>query len=1057
MTSSPGGPNAGIIAKMCTSVDEIRKLGARVQVDRPPFLSVVYLFDEFKLILSDLGNKPALRAAEYSQELARLGTAITCAQNAFDEYSKRSRMFLFLHLVEVVQNVQDMVQEIGYCLNLVPILSFMSSVSLGLHEKLADVRVRMRTICLEAKASKVALARTLKANLQQFGEDDRAASEFLRQFLQQMNLSVGEVGVLSEEVQRDIVTAKSENRTDDILQLQQLQAFLDRASTGSNVHRVAVQSSAGERVRKQLADQAPKEFKCALSGNIMCDPVTLQETGINYERSAIEEWFATGHTSCPGTGTELRLFDLLPNPSLRLTIEEDLECLNQKALAVSISSLDAQFTSLTSAVEVLALLTADRCYAQHVASIGGVPPLVNLIAGADVPRDAIAPALQALGQIGSLVPTCQVEIAEVGAIPPLLRMCQGEDSEICIAALQALLALCGNPTIQSKVTEETGVIALIKLLNAHKDGDEIGTCVEQVLEKFWRSDSYVAIQMASGGMFKPLVALLDPEIEFETRLLMADAVMTWGVNMASRVEIVEAGVVPPLLDLLSNGPAAGAAPAVRALEHLSHTEVNRVALAKSGVIPALVKARRRGSLEVKEAAAATLSNLAMDDQDLDALDEEGAILRLLTLLRTEDVASREYPVRTLQAMVKDSKTMRAYVLQDMLAVPAIFETLREAGAGFATGSLRSVTLLLLGSLCKDPSASEAMIASPKDVHALTNLLDRPIPLEEREAIIFVLASMSENKSMHEVVLQEGHVVPTLSKCLDTSSAAATKEKAFIALASLAQTPAVDNQLKIARSGVLPLAVQYLQLGPDKMRIPAIRMMGALSLSTPLVLGSASQSSGDSGLLGFARVSPLGRTSSLSKAASFLKFPSKKMPLSPLSKAPTLPFSKTPSLPFSGGSPGGSPTSEKRRACRVHSGRCSLDATFCLVEGDVLPILLQLLEKADTAVKEVAIDAIGTLLAGDADDSERAAEYLVKQNVIHLASNLVGESEQASEKAIGFLDRIFHHKKYQAPRYSQLAISALGRHLTGHGGNSKKRAAECLSKLGISPQVSATES
>ena len=63
--------------------------------------------------------------------------------------------------------------------------------------------------------------------------------------------------------------------------------------------------------------------------------------------------------------------------------------------------------------------------------------------------------------------------------------------------------------MRAGMVEEMGVIVLIKVLNSHPTG-EIGEQAESILGKFWLEDSYVAIQMASAGMFKPLVALLGP-------------------------------------------------------------------------------------------------------------------------------------------------------------------------------------------------------------------------------------------------------------------------------------------------------------------------------------------------------------------------------------------------------------------------------------------------------------------------------------------------------------------------------------------------------------------
>ncbi|KAJ1404791.1 Zinc finger, RING/FYVE/PHD-type [Sesbania bispinosa] len=49
-----------------------------------------------------------------------------------------------------------------------------------------------------------------------------------------------------------------------------------------------------------IGSKPPKDFVCPITGQIFCDPVTL-ETGQTYERKAIQEWFRTGNTTCPIT------------------------------------------------------------------------------------------------------------------------------------------------------------------------------------------------------------------------------------------------------------------------------------------------------------------------------------------------------------------------------------------------------------------------------------------------------------------------------------------------------------------------------------------------------------------------------------------------------------------------------------------------------------------------------------------------------------------------------------------------------------------------------------
>ncbi|MED6135898.1 hypothetical protein PIB30_050991 [Stylosanthes scabra] len=52
--------------------------------------------------------------------------------------------------------------------------------------------------------------------------------------------------------------------------------------------------------KQTTGSKPPKDFVCPITGQIFCDPVTL-ETGQTYERKAIQEWLKTGNTTCPIT------------------------------------------------------------------------------------------------------------------------------------------------------------------------------------------------------------------------------------------------------------------------------------------------------------------------------------------------------------------------------------------------------------------------------------------------------------------------------------------------------------------------------------------------------------------------------------------------------------------------------------------------------------------------------------------------------------------------------------------------------------------------------------
>ncbi|GFR52577.1 hypothetical protein Agub_g15170, partial [Astrephomene gubernaculifera] len=66
--------------------------------------------------------------------------------------------------------------------------------------------------------------------------------------------------------------------------------------------------------------EAPLEFICPLTHQVIQDPVLLHDTGHSYERKALEEWWAKGHHFCPRTGVPLRRLSTSPNHSLRSAI-----------------------------------------------------------------------------------------------------------------------------------------------------------------------------------------------------------------------------------------------------------------------------------------------------------------------------------------------------------------------------------------------------------------------------------------------------------------------------------------------------------------------------------------------------------------------------------------------------------------------------------------------------------------------------------------------------------------------------------------------------------------
>lgn len=104
--------------------------------------------------------------------------------------------------------------------------------------------------------------------------------------------------------------------------------------------------------------------------------------------------------------------------------------------------------------------------------------------------------------------------------------------------------------------------------------------------------------------------------------------------------------------------------------------------------------------------------------------------------------------------------------------------------------------------------------------------------------------------------------------------------------------------------------------------------------------------------------------------------------------------------------------------------------------------------------EVCLAAVASLLADDTCH-ERAAEFLVRRDVIEVAAKMVGRSADLTACAVYMLERIFAIPRFRKPRYSQPAVTALGRFMTTARGQSRKVAAETLMRLSILPKGSLT--
>eukprot|EP00928_Gymnodinium_smaydae_P026992 TRINITY_DN21023_c0_g1_i1.p1 TRINITY_DN21023_c0_g1~~TRINITY_DN21023_c0_g1_i1.p1 ORF type:complete len:228 (+),score=23.59 TRINITY_DN21023_c0_g1_i1:179-862(+) len=91
------------------------------------------------------------------------------------------------------------------------------------------------------------------------------------------------------------------------------------AASANNSTTVSGRGAAGG--IRDLIQNAPKDFRCALDGKLVCDPV-VSPAGQVFERSTLIRWLQKHGEVCPFTGGELSLAACERSPELRRRVNE---------------------------------------------------------------------------------------------------------------------------------------------------------------------------------------------------------------------------------------------------------------------------------------------------------------------------------------------------------------------------------------------------------------------------------------------------------------------------------------------------------------------------------------------------------------------------------------------------------------------------------------------------------------------------------------------------------------------------------------------------------------
>ncbi|CAL9240869.1 unnamed protein product [Arabidopsis halleri] len=364
-------------------------------------------------------------------------------------------------------------------------------------------------------------------------------------------------------------------------------------------------------------DNIYEAFICPLTKQVMHNPVTL-ENGQTFERDAIEKWFQECREngqplSCPITSKQLSITDLSPSIALRNTIEEWRARNDALKLDIARQSLylgNAETNILLALKNVREICRNIRKLRQRVRN----PQLVRLITDMlkSSSHEVRYKALQTLQVVVEGDEESKAIVAEGDTVRTIVKFLSQEPSKGREVAVSVLFELSKSEALCEKIGSIRGAIILLVGLTSSKS-ENVSTVekADQTLTNLERSEENVR-QMATNGRLQPLLAKL-LEGSPETKVSMAFYLGVLALNNDVKV-IVAQTVGSSLIDLMRTRDMRQREAALGALNNISSFEGSAKVLINTGILPPLIKdlfyvGPNQLPIRLKEVSATILANI----------------------------------------------------------------------------------------------------------------------------------------------------------------------------------------------------------------------------------------------------------------------------------------------------------------------------------------------------------------------------------------------------------------------------------------------------------------
>ncbi|XP_071710315.1 U-box domain-containing protein 44-like [Rutidosis leptorrhynchoides] len=906
------------------------------------------------------------------------------------ECSNRNKIYLLLNSNKIIVNFENYTKEIGGALKVLH-----SLVTNGFGEEIIKLSNSMLDTKYLKRVTEDEIKDKIESGIRERNVDRSYANNLLVSIADAIGIST-EQSVLRkeyEEFKHEMENVQVTEDVTEVLKNEQIVTLLGKADIIATVEErekkyFSKRFSLG---RNQL--EPLQSFYCPITGDVMEDPVETP-LGRSFERSAIEKWLAEGNNLCPVTKTPLKLTALRTNKTLHQSIQE----WKDRNTMILIGSMKSSILSNEDEVVIeslgkLGFLISERDIHQEWLMMEDyLPVLVSLLSSKDFRiRSHVLVILRILAMNHD---ERKVSIAETDdAIKSIVCSLARKIDERKLA-LQLLVVLSENDSARNIIGSSQGCILLLVTIFNGED-HQAAIDAKQLLENL-SFDHQNIVQMARANYFGPFLHLLSSGSESVQRM-MAETLSELEMTDHGKLIVCENGAVESLVAMLSHNDIQMKKAAILALAKLSDVPQNGLKMIKQNVAEILFGILFRESLSIPsliEKVVATIINMAFsltehetDRLDIHFLESEEDVFKFFSLISLNGPNVQQNVLRTFLAVCQPPTGLNIRrILRKISSVQVLVQLCEHENQ-----TVRSNAVKLFCTLAKDGD-DETFVehVGPKCIETLLRIINTSDNNEESVAATEIISNLPRTTLMTRSILDAGALDVIISILSNRSQKTELMiESVSGALTRFTVSTNQELQKQAAETGIIPVLIQLLHSGSSLTK-----------KNIAISLGQFSESS-----------------NSLSRPHTEPKFSFFSCCLA-----------------------------SNDTSCTVHSGPCTIETTFCLVEANAINALAKGLDEPDFRACEACLNALLTLV--NDEQLQKGSKVLEEGGVIlKMVKLLSSPSVRLQEKALVALERLFRLAEYKL-KYKTLAQMPLVEITQRGSSGMKSLAAKILSHLNV---------